>query len=291
MNKTNQVRQYIKTHPGKTNRQVAEALGTSPQMVATATLHDFKKERMVREVVGQTAARVDIYAYYDVENAPAHLLAGLPTRSSAQETVVSSQETVVSRRKTKVKAVKVEGLDALVEQLATTLADQVAAQFKVRLLAQLSGMTLPAVQAPVMPKVSAPVVAPVMPKAEPTTVYGPLTAVPPARPMVIHAPEPAFESAPRKHKVLIVGLLPQQAGMISMEFSDALDLSFWKDESTSQLRNSARAADVVVLFTSKISHSHLETVKSVQTKVKQCPGGMTALRDMLTNIFVEDKHV
>ena len=148
-------------------------------------------------------------------------------------------------------------LNALVDSLATSLADtlaqQVAAKLKDRLMAQLA-TKLPALAAP---------------------------------PPQIHAP---IINEPRAHKpkVLIAGLLPQQAGMIQSEFGEVFDLSFWKDESLQALKHRAEAAQVTITFTSKIRHATENTIKTTSTEYHRCIRGMTSLRDMLTRMYVEN---
>lgn len=88
--------------------------------------------------------------------------------------------------------------------------------------------------------------------------------------------------------VLIVGLLPQQAGMIQTEFGNDLNLKFWKEGSLGQLRKTAQSADFVLLFTSKISHDATNAVASVNKNMIRVVGGMTTLREKLTEIFCEN---
>ena len=112
----------------------------------------------------------------------------------------------------------------------------------------------------------------------------PALAAPPPQ---IHAP---IINEPRavKKKVLIAGLLPQQAGMIQSEFGEVFDLAFWKDESLQALKHRAEAAQVTITFTSKIGHAAENAIKSTNTEYHRCVGGMTSLRDMLTRMYVEN---
>jgi hypothetical protein len=87
--------------------------------------------------------------------------------------------------------------------------------------------------------------------------------------------------------VLIVGLLPGQAGMISQEFGDVFDLRFWKDEAMEMLKHNAKNADYLITFTSKISHSAEEMIKSLNLPIIRCSGGMSMLRTKLTDLFVK----
>lgn len=87
--------------------------------------------------------------------------------------------------------------------------------------------------------------------------------------------------------VLVAGLLPQQASLVRDEFKGRLDLRFWKDGAASQLRYSARSADVVVLFSSMSSHRTQNVLKQCARRLVPCPGGMTNLRKKLEEIANE----
>jgi len=47
--------------------------------------------------------------------------------------------------------------------------------------------------------------------------------------------------------VLVVGLLPTQAGRIQQGLGEYLDMRFWKDDNTDTLRQLAKMADVVFI--------------------------------------------
>jgi hypothetical protein len=91
----------------------------------------------------------------------------------------------------------------------------------------------------------------------------------------------------RLPSLLIMGLLPSQAGIISEEFKECFDIRFWKDESMEMLKHTAAGADYVVAFTSKISHSAEEMMKSKNIKIIRSPGGMTTLRAKLMELYVQ----
>jgi len=93
----------------------------------------------------------------------------------------------------------------------------------------------------------------------------------------------------RLKSVLIIGLLPAQAGQISQDFSDCFDLRFWKDESMEMLKHACRGADYVISFTSKTGHSAEEMIKSQHVKIIRTPGGMTQLKNKLTSLYCKEK--
>lgn len=109
--------------------------------------------------------------------------------------------------------------------------------------------------------------------------------------VVIPAPEKGIAAgptapAPRKRRVLIVGLLPQQAGMIQQEFHRELDLSFYQTtEHRNRLASAAGHADIVISMTKFIDHSVTETIKAAKANLRYCNGGLTALRDILTEEY------
>ena len=249
MNQLQQIEAFVAANPGATSGQVASSVGLGLQGAAAALLYLFKQGRLSREPAGHTITNVPFYAYY-------------PPTPRPSENVARASENVVKRRKasthssTQTSPATLD-LNALVENLATSLADtlaqQVAAKLKDKLMAQLATQ-LPALAAP---------------------------------PPQIHAP---IINEPRAHKpkVLIAGLLPQQAGMIQSEFGEVFDLTFWKDESLQALKHRAEAAQVTITFTSKIGHAAESAIKATSTEYHRCVGGMTSLRDMLTRMYVEN---
>ena len=249
MNQLQQIEAFVTANPGATSGQVASSVGLEHKNAGAALLYLFKQGRLSREPAGHTITNVPFYAYYQPAPIPS-------------DNVARASENVVKRRKasthsrTKTNPATLD-LNALVENLATSLADtlaqQVAAKLKDKLMAQLATQ-LPALAAP---------------------------------PPQIHTP---IINEPRAHKpkVLIAGLLPQQAGMIQSEFGDVFDLTFWKDESLQALKHRAEAAQVTITFTSKIGHAAENAIKATHTEYHRCVGGMTSLRDMLTRMYVEN---
>lgn len=87
-------------------------------------------------------------------------------------------------------------------------------------------------------------------------------------------------------KVLVVGLLPQQAGLIQTEFGDVFELDFFKEGRPHILSTAVAMSDCTVLMTSKVSHWMSDTVKR-SVRVLYCNGGMSQLRDTLTTLYLE----
>jgi DNA-binding Lrp family transcriptional regulator len=100
-------------------------------------------------------------------------------------------------------------------------------------------------------------------------------------------PQKQEEKKPMR-SILIVGLLPAQAGQIQAEFHDCFDLRFWKDESADRLKAMAQSADLAITFTSKIGHWVEEIIQSSHVQLIRAPGGMTRLREILTEVYAKE---
>ena len=96
---------------------------------------------------------------------------------------------------------------------------------------------------------------------------------------------PEQVSKPRLPKVLVVGLLPQQAGFIATEFGELFDLSFWKDGQPDTLKALARHADKVIVMTGWVSHYHLDLIRAAHADFEAVGGGMSTLRDSLETYY------
>ena len=93
-----------------------------------------------------------------------------------------------------------------------------------------------------------------------------------------------LHSAPRhrKPRVLIVGLLNQQEQDMTRAMGELLSLDYAKSEHHKGLEDKARNADLVVLMTKFISHSHMETVQRVNEHIVCRNGGVSELKRWLT---------
>lgn len=255
MNLTERIIACIEDHHGATTAQVAEMLQHQRASINPMMSQLAKKGRLTRTLLGHTPSNIAFYGYWPASK----------QLSNVQESVSNVQESVSKAHKHRAKLAPSRtqtspatlDLNALVEDLATSLADtlaqQVSAKLKDRLMAQLATQ-LPTLAAP-PPQIHAPII------NEPKT---------------------------SKKRVLIAGLLPQQAGMIQSEFGEVFDLTFWKDESLHALKHRAESAQVTITFTSKIGHAAENAIKTTSTEYHRCVGGMTSLRDMLTRMYVEN---
>ena len=92
-----------------------------------------------------------------------------------------------------------------------------------------------------------------------------------------------------KPKVLITGLLSNQAGIISSEFHELFDLEFWNDRTGSsieQLRSMSKRADVILYHKNHAAHNHQEVIKSVGGNMRIVSGGVSSMKDALTDLYV-----
>ena len=102
---------------------------------------------------------------------------------------------------------------------------------------------------------------------------------------VANAVQPLKKRLP---SVLVVGLRPQQAGLISGEFSEYFDLRFWADgEAVELLKHNAKGADHIVVYNNAISHATLRTLDSVNVNLIHAKGGLTLVRNKLTELYVQ----
>lgn len=111
--------------------------------------------------------------------------------------------------------------------------------------------------------------------------------VPPAPVGRIHHPALEAPKACKKPKVAVVGLLPQQAGLIAQEYRDCFDLSFPNKDDSKELKSAATHCDKVYEMTKFIGHSTENTLLGAGAALVRVAGGMTELRDALTEHFVK----
>lgn len=122
--------------------------------------------------------------------------------------------------------------------------------------------------------------------------------VQPTPTVVLGPPQPAFtelvpvenkpKPKPRLPKVLVVGLLNGQKSMIEQEFSPCFDLRFYTtdDAKGKQFEDALRQCDALLVMIAFINHGIEAQAKRCNVKITRVSGGMTSLRDVLTNLFV-----
>lgn len=92
---------------------------------------------------------------------------------------------------------------------------------------------------------------------------------------------PAGAESPRtrKPKVAIIGLMPQQQGIVSSEYGDAFDLVFPDRERTGRIKE--LRADRIYVMTRFVSHAVTEALKAAKLEFELVPGGMSDLGRLL----------
>ena len=86
--------------------------------------------------------------------------------------------------------------------------------------------------------------------------------------------------------VVVVGLLPAQADMIRREFQAGFELAFYDTEHLGRMTNILPHADVVILMTDFISHSHSDLFDKLARLIR-VPGGMSSIRKALRDFYQE----
>ena len=233
-----------------TNTALAAEFGCTPAYMATRTKQLFDKGYVTREIAGRTATGCDIYGY------KAHN--GVTPTMNKRERLT----TVRQRRdngKTSQSA-QSDDITSMIQNIGNALAKQIVAQVAINLQ-------------PLLQRELAQVI-PQQPVEIPQLDVKALIST---------------QTAPKRERlptVGIVGLLPQQAGLIATEFGEVFDLRFWNNESNSSLKSMGIACEVV-LCTKWCSHSTTETLASVGANWRKVTGGMNELRTTLTALYVE----
>ena len=233
-----------------TNATLAAKFGCTPARMATRTKQLFDKGYVTREIVGRTATGSDIYGY------KAHN--GVTPTMNKRERLT----TVRQRRdngKTSQSA-QSDDITSMIQNIGNALAKQIVAQVAINLQ-------------PLLQRELAQVI-PQQPVEIPQLDVKALIST---------------QTAPKRErltKVGIVGLLPQNAGVISTEFHDKFDLKFWDGGSNSSLKSLGISCEYV-LCTKWCGHKHVETLKSVGANTRFLPGGMESIRETLINMYLE----
>jgi hypothetical protein len=157
------------------------------------------------------------------------------------------------------------GLDDLVQQLADAFAAKVSAAFVSTMQARLQTDMQKLIAA--APRSTTPREAEVIVAHHQGTIHRP------------EKPAPKVQLP----TVLIIGLLPHQAGTIQQEYHEVLDLEFLiADDSTHRIAESSKHADHTLVMVDFVNHK----VTNALSRYKIIKGGMTRLRDALTEIYV-----
>jgi hypothetical protein len=250
LTKADQIRAVIQLHPNITNRRIAELVpGVSQPYAATQTGLMHKRGEVNRTVVAKQATGRPVFGYTYALMAPPPV--AVPVPKVAAETKYEELELPTTKSK---------GLDALVEDIAAQLAKVLVRKVKSKLTRELEKM-IPALPSPESMDTEAVI-------------------------EVLSAEKPKLDPDKRKPVVGVVGLLPVQAGEISAEFADVLDLRFAEGGQTNVLKSMATQCDVVFIHTRHMSHSDEKLLLSRGANIRRVTGGVSNLKDAMTTYFV-----
>jgi predicted transcriptional regulator len=161
----------------------------------------------------------------------------------------------------------VSGLDDALDAMALALATDLAV--RVRKL-------LPGLLSPPPVALSPPKPPEVLPASEDTSQALFTPATPPQLPAVKDPPAKAQE------KILIVGLMPIQAGELSTIFCHSFDLRFWNGKHPDDtLRGLTRSCDRIYIHTRHSSHQIQNTITSVGKTPILIRGGVSSMKQAL----------
>lgn len=249
LTKTESILRYIRQHPGCTNVMIAKDLALDATGVAALTGQMCKPTagggpRLRREPHSTQRAP---------GNQPVYVF--FATEAASEEVQERARARNAPRSATKT---ALPTLDGLIDNIARHIANRIVSGVGQHLAVQLS------------------MILPEQPEQQFDLVqYLKEAIVPPAQKQ---------EQVARLPRVTIVGLLPQQAGLISSEFGQAYDLSFWKEEGIDKLKSLAKNSDHIITFSGKLPHLVENTIRSVNRDFKRVMGGMTELRRALNEL-------
>lgn len=117
----------------------------------------------------------------------------------------------------------------------------------------------------------------------------PSVVVPPATKPPRHNPEPLTAEKPVKPRVAVVGLLNAQQNVIEKEFGDAFDLRFFTSDAARgrAFMEAISNCKPVLLMINFANHGIEDAVRAAGPNLVRVNGGMSSLRDKLTELFVK----
>lgn len=263
MTRQEQILDVIGKQPGIDNIAIGNLIDYDPNSVAALTSAMFKKGVVTRTYNKETGR----YEYTATQPVSSPVVPPAPVAKA--ETPEPAVRPVAQPEPVKQSIAEHGGSLASVmskfDEFATALARHLVGQVKGKIVEELLAIKLPHIP---------PTTAPHMPTLDELKAR-----------IAEHATTPV--PTPSLKRVAIIGLLPQQSGMIQNEFHDAFSFAFFKDGPSQQLRDMVRGADHVITFTSKIPHHFESIIKSAGKDVVRNRGGMTELRDRLMKLYVE----
>lgn len=167
------------------------------------------------------------------------------------------------------------GLEQAIESFARQLAASIFEATMRRIAAQLSEQVMPVIRVGLATKETPP------------------EETPPEETPVTEADEPAthVETPPRRPRALIVGLLPGQQDIITREFGRELDLRFVTSQAqvSNRAKELSHTSDAAILMTKFVNHAAEDIIKSRGGRLIRVSGGLSQLRDTLTQFYCEQQ--
>lgn len=250
MTKAQQIRAYIQDNPGKTASEIATAVDWTVQRVSAALWTELRKPK---PVIRREPHHVSI------TNTPVYAYY-FDREQPARKVVKVEKPAVLAEKPAVLKESPSGSIEDLADKLARAIASHVANRVSTHIELALRNIIPTAEVAPLSPQ----------------QLADSIKVLPDLR--------------PKKPTVLIAGLLPNQAGIISTEFGEVFDLRFFMtDDNLRHLKSMVSSVDHVFTFTSKVSHGVEEVMTSQGHKIHRCSGGMTMLKDQLLKLYAEGK--
>ena len=245
-----------------THADLAKKFGLDDQTVASVLakagvkpVHTFKYGRGYSRLYDPTGATAAVQAYDTARRAPPPAEAAAPQEPPKYLAEVLTLLETLDERTTKLLE-----QNATIFRTLTTLREEVQDGL-------ISGQLADALDATAGPPTTAP--------ADP---IAPTDSGQAGKARADKAPKP---------RVLVVGLLNDQASMIEKEFRDCLDLRFLRAGAPSQaVRSAAASCDHIVCMTGFIDHPTDTLLRKAGATYHGVAGGMTRLRDTLTELYV-----
>ena len=253
----------IRANPGLSSPEIAERLGITMAATSSRLTHITNVGGLVeRKVDPRRASRYIYYALPWMQApAPEPVTAPTPTLESALAGITGM---LADRILSSVS-------QDVVERLADSVVERVAARIGERMSQEVSSAVEQAMNDAV---------------AQVEQRLAGLLARTPLESMRTDVKQSFTPVAPRKPRVMIIGLTDAQASDIGKEFGNEFDLRFVTSEATrnpATWRASVGGCQYVIAMTKFISHSAMDVVK----KPILVNGGLTDLRNRLTELYVE----
>lgn len=256
---------YVNAHPGSTPADLQAVNGRTKEWLAQVFSYEMKRTvPRLKRVPAHADGGQRTYRYYPADYAmPQQVIAPVEPPSAVVVTTTQEGEAVAVTRQNEEGQVQsviweksaAPGIEELVDQIARSLASSIINRTHLHLAKAMAELT-PAVQ----------------PLPEKFSLEGLLKEA---------------EPEPKKPRVLIAGLIPSQEELIKAEYGTVFRLKFFRsDENLQKLKSMLPFTDHFITFTSKISHAIEDHAKASGLPILRCSGGMSMLRNMLTELYV-----